>query len=293
MGDSARAETDILTNGVVHKDEEAEELEESSELIILGSGSSTGVPSPVCLLRPSDPPCPVCHKAMEGPPKANKNYRIDALILTHEHADATLGLDDIRGVQNFSALNDVEPMPVFVSQQTMDSLLARFPYLVEKKLKAGQEVRRVAQLDWRVIQTSCSTFFEAFGLEIVPLPVMHGEDCLSLGFLFGKKHRVAYISDVSRIPESTERLISADGEFGPVDVLILDTLFKYRRHNTHFCLEDSLATVKRLRPKRAFFVGMTHEFDHERDNLELAEWSRRENLSVQLAYDGMRIPVHI
>ncbi|KAL3696313.1 hypothetical protein R1sor_010389 [Riccia sorocarpa] len=77
-------------------------------------------------------------------------------------------------------------MAVFVSQQTMDSLLARFPYLVEKTMKAEQEVRRVAQLDWRVIQTSCSTFFEAFGLLIIPLPVMHGEDCLSLGFLFGK-----------------------------------------------------------------------------------------------------------
>ncbi|KAL2631556.1 hypothetical protein R1flu_016242 [Riccia fluitans] len=334
MGDSA--ETDLLTNGVLKSvllnEEEAEEDEESSELIILGSGSSTGVPSPVCLLRPTDPPCHVCHKAMEGLPEINKNYRcnpsllinyrhadgtrryiqidatknfkeqvlrwflihkiprLDALILTHDHADATLGLDDIRGVQNS---NDIQPMPVFVSRNTMDSMLERFPYLVEKKLKAGQEVRRVAQLDWHVIQTSCSTFFEAVGLEMVPLPVMHGEDCLSLGFLFGKTQRVAYISDVSRIPESTERLISADGEWGPVDVLILDSLYRYHTHNTHFCWEDSLAAVKRLRPKRAFFVGMTHEFDHERDNLELAEWSRRENLDVQLAYDGMRIPVHI
>ncbi|KAL3696528.1 hypothetical protein R1sor_010604 [Riccia sorocarpa] len=333
MGVSGGFETDLLTNGVLKGDEEKEE---SSELIILGSGSSTGVPNPACLLRPSDPPCPVCHKAIEGPLDINKNYRcnpsllinyrhadgtrryiqidatknfkeqvlrwflihkiprLDALILSHEHADASLGLDDIRGVQKPSDSNhDIVPLPVFVSQHSMNSMLERFPYLVEKTVKEGQEVRRVAQLKWHVIDASCSTSFEAGGLEIVPLPVMHGEDYVSLGFLFGRKYRVAYISDVSRIPDSTERLLAADGEYGPVDVLILDSLYKYKSNNFHFCWEDSLATVKRLRPKRAFFVGMSHEFEHDRDNRELAEWSRRENLSVQLAYDGMRIPVHI
>ncbi|BBN08925.1 phosphoribosyl 1,2-cyclic phosphate phosphodiesterase [Marchantia polymorpha subsp. ruderalis] len=331
MEESTGGSRNMVANGF--KDEEEEDEELSSELIFLGSGSSTGVPSPLCLLRPADPPCHVCHSAMEGPPEINKNYRcnpsllinykhedgsrryiqidagknfkeqvlrwflihkvprLDALLLTHEHADAMLGLDDIRGVQNYNSMNDIAAMPVFVSQHTMDSVNAKFPYLVEKTLKEGQEVRRVAQLDWRVIDTSCSALFDAVGLEITPLPVMHGEDYLSLGFLFGKKHRVAYISDVSRIPETTEQVISAAGDLGPVDILILDSLYKSGPHNTHFCYEDSLAAVKRLRPRRAFFVGMTHEFEHERDNAELAEWSQREGIEVQLAYDGMRIPV--
>ena len=47
----------------------------------------------------------------------------------------------------------------------------KFPYLVQKKLKAGQEVRRVAQLDWKVIENDCKSSFVASGLEIVPLPV--------------------------------------------------------------------------------------------------------------------------
>jgi hypothetical protein len=46
-----------------------------SELIVLGSGSSTGVPSPLCLINPTDPPCHVCHMAMEGPHELNRNYR--------------------------------------------------------------------------------------------------------------------------------------------------------------------------------------------------------------------------
>lgn len=55
----------------------ADEMESvgGSELIVLGSGSSTGVPSPLCLINPSDPPCQVCHMAMEGPHELNRNYR--------------------------------------------------------------------------------------------------------------------------------------------------------------------------------------------------------------------------
>ncbi|CAM6126731.1 unnamed protein product [Calypogeia fissa] len=304
---------------------------EMSELIFLGSGSSTGVPSPICLMQPTQPPCFVCHSAMEGPPELNRNYRcnpsllinylhedgsrryiqidagknfkeqvlrwyipykvprLDALILTHEHADAILGLDDIRGVQAYSSHNNIEPMPIFLTQRTMESIHQKFPYLVRRPLKEGEEVRRVAQLDWRVIEASFSRF-EAAGLDIMPLPVMHGEDYISLGFLFGRKSLVVYISDVSRIPPSTEQEIFSAGA---IEILVLDCLYKKGPHNTHFCWDESLKAVKRLRPKRAFFVGMTHEFFHERENAELADWSKREGIEVQLAHDGLRIPVEI
>lgn len=51
------------------------------------------------------------------------------------------------------------------------SIAVKFPYLVQKKLKEGQEVRRVAQLDWRIIEECCETPFVASGLQFVPLPV--------------------------------------------------------------------------------------------------------------------------
>ena len=101
--------------------------------------------------------------------------------------------------------------------------------MVKKKLKEGEEVRRVAQLDWRIIESDLQKPFTASGLEFVPLPVriaffyqlsffllhpfllvlyisqvIHGEDYICLGFLFGRNSRVAYISDVSRFPPSTE-----------------------------------------------------------------------------------------
>ncbi|KAB1222697.1 hypothetical protein CJ030_MR2G027552 [Morella rubra] len=83
-------------------------------------------------------------------------------------------------------------------------MAVKFPYLVQKKLKEGQEVRRVTQLDWKIIEENTEKPFVASGLEVVPLPVMHGEDYICLGFLFGDKSRVAYVSDVSRFPASTE-----------------------------------------------------------------------------------------
>ncbi|XP_050203931.1 putative hydrolase C777.06c [Mercurialis annua] len=218
--------------------------------------------------------------------------RVDSIILTHEHADAVLGLDDMRTVQPFSPTNDVDPIPIYLSQSTMESVSLKFPYLVRKKLKEGQEIRHVSQLEWKIIEEDCQRPFVASHMQFVPLPVMHGEDYICLGFLFGEKSRVAYISDISRFPASTEHVISKAGA-GQLDLLILDTLRRSGTHNVHFCLPQSLEAVKRLCPKRALFVGMGHEFDHHKDNEYLADWSKREGIPVQLAHDGLRVPIDL
>ncbi|XP_020093153.1 putative hydrolase C777.06c isoform X2 [Ananas comosus] len=204
----------------------------------------------------------------------HKIPRVDSIILTHEHADAVLGLDDIRVVQPYSATNDIDPTPIYLTQFAMDSIALKFPYLIKKKLKEGEEVRRVAQLDWRIIESHCEKPFTSSGLEFVPLPVIHGEDYISLGFLFGCKSKVAYVSDVSRFPASTEYVISKSGA-GQLDLLIIDTLYKGGSHNTHLCWNQTLDAVKRICPKRALLIGMTHEFDHHEDNEILAAWSSR------------------
>ncbi|EYU25675.1 hypothetical protein MIMGU_mgv1a014904mg [Erythranthe guttata] len=174
----------------------------------------------------------------------------------------------------------------------MESIAVKFPYLVQKKLKPGQEIRRVAQLDWKIIENDCNKPFVVSGLRIVPLPVMHGEDYVCLGFQFGERYKVAYISDISRFLEPTENYISKDG-CQQLDLLILDTLYKKGSHNTHFCFPQTLDAVKRICPKRALLIGMTHEFDHHKDNEFLKDWSQREGIPVELAYDGLRISVDL
>ncbi|RZB96138.1 putative hydrolase [Glycine soja] len=275
-----------------------------SALIFLGTGSSGSVPCMRCLIDPSDPPCPVCAYSLSFPPHLNPNYRFNVnvtfyvfsqIVLTHEHADAVLGLDDVLAVQPFSPTNDIDPIPVYLTQHSMDSVEKRFPYLVQKKHKEGQEMRRVALLCWNIIADDCNRPFFASGLKLIPLPVMHGEDYICLGFLFGEKNRVAYISDVSRIPASTECVISKSGagQAGQLDLLILDALEKTGSPNVHFCLPQTLETVKRLCPKQTLLIGMNHKFDHHKDNEFLMEWSRREGLSVQLAHDGLRVPINL
>ncbi|MBA0788107.1 hypothetical protein Gotri_027649, partial [Gossypium trilobum] len=134
----------------------------------------------------------------------HKIPRVDSIVLTHEHADAILGLDDIRAIQPHSPTNDIDPTAIYLTRHSMDSIATKFPYLVQKKLREGQEVRRVAQLDWKIIEEHYDKPFVASGLKFFPLPVMHGEDYLCLGYLFGEKCKVAYISDVSRFPSNTE-----------------------------------------------------------------------------------------
>ncbi|KAL8460998.1 hypothetical protein ACS0TY_032472 [Phlomoides rotata] len=250
-----------------------------SALIFLGTGCSSAVPNALCLIQPSDPPCHVCSQSLSLPPDQNPNYRcntsllidyfgsdskhkyilidvgktfreqvlrwfpfhkipqVDSIILTHEHADAVLGLDDIRAVQPFSPTNDINPTPIYLTQYAMESIAVKFPYLVQKKLKPGQEVRRVAQLEWKIIENDSTKSFEASGLQFVPLPK--------------------------------------------------------GSHNTHFCFPQTLDALKRICPKRALLIGMTHEFDHHKDNEFLKDWSEREGIPVQLARDGMRIPVDL
>ncbi|KAL9269821.1 putative hydrolase [Drosera capensis] len=222
----------------------------------------------------------------------NEIPHVDSIVLTHEHADAVLGLDDIRIVQPFSPVNDINPTPIYLSEYAMESIAEKFPYLVQRKLQEGQEIRRVAQLDWKIIESDCTKPFLASGLQFIPLPVMHGEDYVALGFLFGKSTKVAYISDVSRFLPATEYLISKRGN-EQIGLLILDTLYKTGSHNVHFCLPQTLDAVKRISPKRALLIGMTHEFDHDKDNTDLAEWSEREGIPVQLAHDGLRIPLDL
>ena len=152
-------------------------------------------------------------------------------------------------------------------------------------------IRMVASLDWKVLEgdrDSPTKPFEALpNFWITPLPVEHGIDCICLGFLFGRKEKVAYLSDISKMNENVKKILE---ENAPLDLLIVDALFKVKRHNTHFNLSDALELVRELKPKKALLTGLTHDFDHEEDNAELAEL---EGIDVQLAYDGQLVPLDL
>ncbi|GJM95998.1 hypothetical protein PR202_ga12800 [Eleusine coracana subsp. coracana] len=296
----------------------------SSSLIFLDTGCSGALPDARCLIQPSTPPCAVCSMALSLPPDLNPNYRCNtSLLVDYRHDDGTHKYILIDVGKTFReqvirwfvrhkvpSIDSVRPWCNSIdvmSPANFYSVASRFPNLVEQNLNEGDEVSRAAQLSWTIIEADIVKPFVSSGLEFVPLPVMHGEDYVCLGFLFGRRAKVAYLSDVSRILPRTEHEISKSGA-GQLDLLILDTNELHGVGNARSChltLSQSLDAVKRICPKKALLIGMNHELEHDRENQMLAEWSLRctpicviphmnvyllrEGIPVQLAHDGQRI----
>ena len=187
--------------------------------------------------------------------------RLDAVLYTHGHADHILGLDDIRPYN----LKQNSVIPVYGAQSTLDILQRQFPYVFNdaptENSVPGVELHRIGGS------------FKLFGAQIIPVPAMHGSGPI-LGFRIGK---VAYLTDFSTIPPSSMDLLRG------MDHLILDAL-RYVPHPTHSTVENSLALVKELKPKKAWFTHMCHDLGHEATNAKLPE-------NIRLSYDGLKFEV--
>jgi phosphoribosyl 1,2-cyclic phosphodiesterase len=234
-------------------------------------------------------------------------YHIDGIVLTHEHADAILGLDDLRGFQIAPYMNIIKgnkqsaSLPVFLSPLCLETVRQVFFYLVPKELKEKEKVkdkledvkvvRHVASLDFQTVQ-----FFEPFyaaGLKMIPLPVKHGEDFICNGYAFsvngdkGKTINVVYLSDISRMIPETEKYIME--ELPPTDILVVDTLNYSGRHSVHYSLDQALELVKRLKAKKTFLVGMNCDNFPEHD--EANRLIQERDSTVELAHDGLAIEI--
>jgi phosphoribosyl 1,2-cyclic phosphate phosphodiesterase len=251
-------------------------------ITVLGSGTSVGVPSIGCR-------CKVCLSEDPRDKRLRPSIlirfqgrmvlvdttpdfraqalrfgidRLDAILLTHSHADHVLGLDDVRPFNYMQK----EVIPLFGSPQTLDDVRRRFDYIFNG---ADSQSSR-PKLDCRGFDESG---FELFGLPFLPVRVSHG-DGVVWGFRFGP---AAYLTDHSDIPvESLEKL-------NDLDVLFLDGL-RYKPHPTHSTIQRSLGYVERLKPRRTFLTHICHDLGHARAESLLPE-------HVRLAYDGLEIVV--
>lgn len=187
--------------------------------------------------------------------------RLDAVLYTHGHADHIMGLDDIRPYN----LKQKAAVPIYAASDTLGILKRQFAYIFEE----AQPGSTLPLIDLREIDGP----FDLFGVKIIPIPAMHGVQPV-LGFRLGN---AAYLTDFSSVSESSKALLRG------LDDFILDAL-RYVPHPTHSNVEQSLALVEELKPKRAWFTHICHDLGHAQTNAKLPP-------NVRLAFDGLQFEV--
>ena len=256
---------------------------------ILGCGSSGGVPRIGTMWGACDPANPKnlrrrCSALIEriGKPRhttvlidTSPDLReqllsvrceaLDGVLYTHDHADHTHGIDDLRMV----AYAMKKRLDVWVDAPTRASLGERFAYCFEQP--PGSSYPPILRAHSIEPPAPVCVDGPSGAVEVVPIPQLHG-DIATLGF---RVRGLAYSPDVSDIPVASLPLLQG------LDVWIVDAL-RFTPHPSHFSVKQALAWIKRLAPKRAILTHMTTDLDYEALRRELPD-------GVEPAYDNMVI----
>jgi phosphoribosyl 1,2-cyclic phosphate phosphodiesterase len=186
---------------------------------------------------------------------------LDAVLITHCHADHIFGLDDIRPL-NFRH----GALGVYANERAWVDIRRIFKYIFEPSHFGGGLPQVVPHT-----VVPGATFCIGRDLHVTPLEVIHGR----LPVIAYRFNDFAYATDLNEIPTET-----IDGLRG-LDVLVLDCL-RLKPHATHLSLESALAYVDKLKPRRTFFTHIAHDIKHARDTARLPD-------GVSFAYDGLEV----
>jgi len=260
------------------------------KVTVLGSGTSHGVPMIGC-------ECEVCTSTDQRNKRfrpsimvTNGDYnilvdttpelrmqslalglrRVDAVLITHTHADHVMGLDDLR---RFNDLADTE-IPVYGMEEHLNDIRRIYPYIFMETQKGGGKPR--------VSLHSLNGDLELGGVAVSAMQVLHGRIPVT-SYRFessranGTTAALAYVTDVSTIPDA------AMAELRNLDVLILDAV-RFEPHPTHFGLYQALDIIKELAPRQAYLTHLSHHFEHNAVNAMLPA-------GVELSYDGLTVEI--
>jgi phosphoribosyl 1,2-cyclic phosphate phosphodiesterase len=249
------------------------------ELLFLGSGTSHGVPMIGCqcgACTSSDPRDKRFRASVavtlgggeviliDISPEfrlaaiAHQLPRVDALLLTHGHADHIMGLDDIRRYNNIGG----GTIPCYGDAGTLEVVRRCFPYAVGPYNHPDRPSISLHEI---------AAPTEICGAAVQPVPLVHGRLPI-LGFRIGG---MAYCTDCSAIEPAGRAMLAG------LDLLVIDAL-RYTPHPTHMNVEETLAMIETLSPRRALLTHIAHEIRH-------AELEAKLPPHVRIAYDGLRV----
>ncbi|MCW5936504.1 MAG: MBL fold metallo-hydrolase [Fimbriimonadaceae bacterium] len=249
------------------------------EVIVLGSGTSNGVPSlgkhypPHFLANPKNhrtrPSIVICgptgNVLVDCAPELRLQmlreqiYDLEAVMITHTHADHVMGMDDLRSL----CLKYGRAIDIYTAPQYQEDIRRLFPYAFED-FPPGIFVPRFELHDVPDVVSLGGLEIETLWVEHGPLPVL----ALRVG-------NFAYVTDVGHIPpQAWKRLLGLDD-------LILDAV-RYKPHPNHFHFEKAVEVAQELGAKRTYFTHLSDDYDHDEVELGLPA-------SIRLAYDGLRL----
>jgi phosphoribosyl 1,2-cyclic phosphate phosphodiesterase len=253
------------------------------KLTFLGTGTSFGIPVVGCL-------CHVCtsgdernrrgrHGLMveqggrrllvDTPPELRLQLlaasvdSLDAVYVTHPHADHVHGMDDLR----IFSLRSGSPLPVHVPEEYEDELRSRFSYIWDSKV---HEQPGVAAPDLDLRTFGDREQIEVAGFSLLPIACPHGY-YRSYGFRVGD---AACVVDAKEIPDD------AVSSLGGLEVLILGALWYGNPHPTHLNVEEAVEVAEELGAARTYLTHLTHRLEH-------ADLERRLPSGVFPAFDGL------
>ena len=191
--------------------------------------------------------------------------RVDAVLFTHAHADHLHGIDDLRSVNRMMQ----KALPIYADPKTLDEIRRRFGYVLTPPRPDALALFYKPVLE----ATTITGPFEAAGIAVTPFAQDHGFS-QSLGFRFG---RFAYSTDVIRLDDEAFAVLAG------VETWIVDCI-RREPHVTHSHLEQTLAWIARLKPRRAILTHMDESLDYEALRRTLPP-------GVEPGYDGLVIEV--
>jgi len=260
----------------------------TAEVILLGTGTSVGVPALGCdceVCTSTNPKnnrtrCSIAIRTVRGtilidtaPDMRAQLLRekiplVHAVIYTHEHADHLFGLDDLR----LFPFRLGTPVPLFCETNVEARIRKSYDYAFSQR--KATHPGATPQLEFETINERDP--FKVLGIEFQPLRLTHGPHFDVLGFRVGN---FAYCTDTNFIPECSLELLTG------LDTFVVDAL-RRKTHPTHFSVSEACDVAKTLQPRRTFLTHICHDLDHEETNQTLPS-------GIQLAYDGLRFQIKL